>query len=439
VETPDWWRERLSRYFDVVSWSDRNKSNHFCYGEAIPLGIEHVKSKRRRMTPEVSAWCEMVRVQMDAHSDAMSKIDTINVWEGVDDRTADLQIVADILDGPDDPKPKIVDAIRLCRKVMLARVLLTEERTEEYWRPLFERHLRIGNWQVDDDKLVVTGTPKVSVRGVKIVGAKPSDERWEQVKANCARISKRVVLALPHRRKAILACYGPSIRKTISLLKHQGVADDADIISVSGAHDFLLSHGMTPTYHIECDPRPHKADNIENAHPGVRYLLGSVVSPVLVEKLDGADVSLWHIADEDHIRGLLEELKESGKLVITGGGSVGLRGISLLYAMGYREFHIYGMDSSFEDDGNAQWAAKHAGKRQDVVRIATVAGETFNTSLVLVGYATEFIEMMQRMSAGVDLRLYGEGLLQSLVRLHAEMAEKAHGTPEQAPLMRMTA
>ncbi len=425
VQSGDWWRNKLSEHFDIVSWGDRAITNHFVYGEAVPKGATHVKSKRRRMTPEVSAWCEALRTQMDANSDAMSRIDSIALWEGVDDRMVDLLIVADNLDGPEDPAKKIIDALRFTRKVMLSRVMLTDERPEEFWKPIFERHLRIGNWQVDDDKLVVIGTPRVGVEGVKVVGARPSDERWEQAKEACARISKRVQVAPAHKRKAILACYGPSIRKTVGLLKEQAIADDADVISVSGAHDFLLSHGIVPKYHVECDPRPHKADNIAKGHAGVQYLLGSAVHPVLLDKLDGFDVALWHIATAEHVNKFSQELKEPGNLIITGGGSVGLRAISLLYNMGYREFHIHGMDSSFEDDGNAQWAGKHAGKRQDVIKIATVAGEVFWTSLVLVAYATEFIEMLQRMSVGVDVNLYGEGLLQSMVRMHSQLAEQA--------------
>lgn len=423
VQPAAWWKEQLSRVFDIVYWTER-KDNRFLFGEAVPKGHPVVKSKRRRMTPEVSAFCDMMRRQVDAHADAMSHIESFSMWEGIDDRLADFQIVSDILDGPEDPRPKVENATKYTRKIMLARVDLTGERPEEFWRPIFENHLRIGNWQVDDDKLVVIGTPKVGVAGVKIVGARPSDERWEQVKGACARISKRIEPAPAHSRKAILACYGPSIRQTIPLLKDQAADAEADVISVSGAHDFLLANGVIPTFHAECDPRAHKADNIAAAHPGVRYLLGSCVHPVLLDKLAGADVALWHVADADYLTALIKELHESGKNVITGGSSVGLRSVSLLYSMGYREFHIHGMDCSFGDEGREQWAGKHAGKAQEVVKVAVVTGEIMYSSMVLLSYATQFIEMIQRMGAGVDIRLYGDGLLQRLCEMHAQMGEK---------------
>jgi hypothetical protein len=96
--------------------------------------------------------------------------------------------------------------------------------------------------------------------------------------------------------------------------------------------------------------------------------------------------------------------------------------VSLLYTMGYRRFEIHGMDCSFADDGAVQWAGRHAGQRQDVVK-ASIAGRTFHTSLVLLTYATDFLEMAQKVE--LDCRLYGDGLLQAMAREHARLAEAA--------------
>lgn len=431
LQPASWWRDKLSQVFDISHWVERSDS-WFVYGEAVPKGADASKSKRRRMLPEVSAFVEMVRVQMAAHSDEMSRVETFNIWEGVGDRVADLQmLIDDVIDSPDDPRPKIAKAARLARKILLSRVLLTEERTQDYWRPLFEKHIRIADWYTQDDRLMCIGTPKVGVAGVKVVGARPSDERWEQVKANCARISKRIVPAKAHERRAIIACYGPSLRQTINLLKSQAADPNTDVISVSGAHDFLLEHGIVPAYHVECDPRAHKADNIERPHPQVKYLLGSGVNPAMIDKLDGADISLWHIATSEHVPKFMNELGEPGNLIITGHGSVGLRSVPLFNNLGYRKFGIHGMDCSFADEGDEQWAGKHAGRRQQVIRLATVRGEVFHTSMVLLSYATDFLEMIQRMR-DVEIELYGSGLQQSMCAYHAHLANQRHGYAEDA-------
>lgn len=390
------------------------------YGELTPKGKVIEKSKRRKMHPEISAWFDNVRLTSRANSDAMSRVESINWFESAADRTADLQVVCDLLDDHADPASVIRDAIKICRKGVFLRVRLTPERTQDWWKALLSPILHIGNFDVGGDTLCCLGAPKVYVQNVTVVGARPSDERWEQVKDACARISKRITPAPAHDRKAILACYGPSLKHTMDMLKDEARDRNADVVSVSGAHDFLLMNGLVPAYHVECDPRAHKADNIDIVHGKVKYLIGSGCHPVLLDKLQYADVSLWHIATPEHMTRFAHETKEPLNIVISGGGSVGLRSVSLLYTLGYRKFSIYGMDCSFADDGT-KWAGRHYGKPEDTVK-ASVDGREFITSLTLLSYATDFIEMVQRIE--IDCTLHGDGLLQAMCAQHAEEAAK---------------
>ena len=49
-----------------------------------------------------------------------------------------------------------------------------------------------------------------------------------------------------------IVCYGPSLLDTWKTIKRP-------MVTVSGAHDFLVDKGITPDWHIDCDPREHKA------------------------------------------------------------------------------------------------------------------------------------------------------------------------------------
>lgn len=431
VQRPDWWRYKLAQHFDIVHWVER-EGYTFVYGEAVPKGTAGDKPvsgapKRRKMSIELSQMCEQIRRQSAAHCDAYSRIKSVRLFEGVDDGPADMQVLFDVLDEVDYPAPILRAAAKIARKAVMVRVRTTQLRNEAYWRKLLEQHWRVIDWQVDaaGRSIGMVGCPRVAVEGLRVLGAVESEERWGQVEAAMARITKRVQTAEPHGRRAILACYGPSLNDTIRRLKDDLADGAADVISVSGAHDLLIAHGVVPTYHVECDPRPHKADNIDKGHPAVQYLLGSVVHPKLLDKLDDLDVALWHVATQEHAAKLLK-LGEHGHLIITGGGSVGLRAIPLLYAMGYRDFAIYGMDCSFADEGREQWAGKHAGKRHEVLMMQS-AGRVFATSPVLLSYATDFIEMVQKVT-DAQFRLYGEGLLQQMCAVHAQLAE-----PEASP------
>lgn len=350
-----------------------------------------------------------------ARVDPFSRVKTMRRFTGADDVIADLQVAYDVLDG-DAPELALARVLSLTRKIVVLRMALTEARTEDYWRAMLRDKVYTIKWDTDGKKVAVTGVPRVGIDGISAKGVLTPDERWDHVQAAVARVAKRIDVVDAHDRTAIIACYGPSLATTVQRLQDERRETGGAVVSVSGAHDFLLGRGITPDFHVECDPRPHKADNIAKAHPGVVYLIGSCCHGVLFDKLDGADVRLWHVAG-DHTKRLYTETSEDGRHIITGGGSVGLRSVPLLYAMGYRDFSIYGMDCSFADEGETQWAGKHAGKRQDVVQ-AACGGRVFATSPVLLTYATGFVEMWQSVD-DMRVRLYGDGLLQAMMREQA--------------------
>jgi hypothetical protein len=74
------------------------------------------------------------------------------------------------------------------------------------------------------------------------------------------------------------------------------------------------------------------------------------------------------------------------------------------------------MDCSFADKGEKQHAGKHAGKLQDACEV--LCDQTiFVSSPVLLTYATGFIETIQKVT-DLDIRLYGNGLLQAMCRYY---------------------
>jgi hypothetical protein len=385
------------------------------------FGMNMLASERPEVDPvltdAVAAFGETV--------DPFSRVKSISRFTGSGDAIADMQLAYDVLDAEADPAPTIAKVLSLARKMVVFRMGLTAERTEDFWRSQLSERVHIIKWDTDGKRIAVTGIPKVGIQGITAQGVLSSEDRWGQVQASMARVSKRIEISEPHGRTAIIACYGPSLRNNIRCLEDERWEIGASIVvSVSGAHDFLINHGVIPDYHVECDPRSHKADNIVRAHGDVTYLIGSCAHPVLFDKLDGADVRLWHVATPGHGPRFLRETKENPQHVISGGGSVGLRSIPLLYAMGYRDFSIYGMDCSFADEGKTQWAGKHAGKEQDVIS-AICGGRTFHTSPVLLTYATDFIEMVQKVS-DAQFRIYGDSLLHAMCVAHAQTAEGAN-------------
>lgn len=412
-----WWRKKLLEHFQILIWEERGP-----VVAAELVAKKHIgmirPAARRTMSPTMAAYIHSIRDRLNEASDVFSQIKATRMFEGIDDEQADLQGACDILEHLDDIDAALATLATLSHKATFIAVKTDDLRTPWDWKRIIEKRFRIAQWESEGYHLLGIGAPAVSVQGVVAVGAVASDDRWVNVEAAAKHISKRIEIAGAHERTAIIACYGPSLVDTIDILKHEAQDPNVDVISVSGAHDFLLGHGIVPKYHIECDPRPHKADNIETGVMGVQYLLASVCAPVLFDKLHGYDVKLWHVSTAEHALRLINELKENPKHIISGGGSVGLRSIPLLYAMGYRDMRVFAMDCSFRKDSETvnQWAGKHAGKRQDLCEVLCDQ-EVFISSPVLLTYATNFFETVQK-ATDLNIRLYGHGLLQAMCRYY---------------------
>lgn len=200
--------------------------------------------------------------------------------------------------------------------------------------------------------------------------------------------------------------YGPSLLYTWQDI--QGA-----ICTTSGAHDFLIQRGIVPRYHVECDPRPHKA-MMFTPHRDVIYLIASCCHPDVFAKLGGHHVQLWH-CDEEWTMGWLAE-NAPGEIAIGGGGNAGLRAIQLGGALGHRKFRLHGMDCSLA--GGARHAGAHTGKSQPPITVEC-GGIKFLTTPAMVNSARHFMSMDK---TGIEIELTGYGLLQQMVN---EQSRKA--------------
>lgn len=425
VKPAAWWAEKLSQHFKLEVFQDHLA---LFVGEGVPLcmvreTLPTLGKRRRPLTAEIRMLLDHIRDHTNKYADPFSRIESINMWDDMpDEPDSDMQAAIRVFDSVTDPDAMMLRVLQKARKGIIATVLIDQDRDEAFWRGFFERHLRIADWLIQDGGIVMIGAPMVGVQGIVALGVVDADERWEQIKENVARVSARIETAPAHGRTAVVVCYGPSLKHNVEALKAEA-ASGKTIVSVSGAHDFLIANGITPALHLECDPRPHKADNIAYPVQGVTYLLGSCCHPALFDKLQGADVRLWHVSAPEHQMRLVDELGEKADCVISGGGSVGLRSIPVLYAMGFRDFKIYAMDCSFSDDGSEQWAGPHAGKRQDLVQV-DCAGRVFTSSPVLMTYATGFFETMQK-ARDCTFTMVGNGLLQSMCQVLATQPQMA--------------
>lgn len=283
----------------------------------------------------------------------------------------------------------------------------------DWWLKRLSPHFHVFETEITADGLYGRARPLKPLGEIQHKCAVGHDERQAQVKVNIERISERLtvpdlVMMPAHDRKAVLVCYGPSLADTWPTLALEAAEPDADVFTVSAAHRFVIQHGIVPKAQIDCDPREHKARQIGDPHPDVEYWLASCIHPTYLDLLEGHTVKLWHAYNGEPS---IETLKwEPRQRMIIGGGSVGLRAMSLLYYLGYRKFLIHGMDGSFK--GEATYAGEHLGKEKQVMTV-WVNGRAFQTAPALILYSRYFRKQIEWMK-GADIHLHGDGLLRHM-------------------------
>ena len=234
-----------------------------------------------------------------------------------------------------------------------------------------------------------------------------SDElRDEQMLVAASRIKDRVVPSeVLHDDEIAIVCYGPSLNKTWAEIRNF-----KKIITCSGAHKYLLDKGIVPTWHVDLDPRAHKVKMLGTPHKDVEYLMASTCHPTMWDLLEGHKVKLWHIySNEDNKRVAL--VYPRGDWILTGGNNVGLRCLVIARIMGYRKFHIFGMDCSFPKDSKHH-ADTHLNVHPKIYEVP-YDGKMYYCEPVMLDYARQFFHEMNQLP---DCRviLHGEGLLQHM-------------------------
>lgn len=208
--------------------------------------------------------------------------------------------------------------------------------------------------------------------------------------------------------------YGPSLLKT-----WERVRDFPTIITVSKAHDFLLERGITPTMHLDLDPRIHKVEFMTRPQKQTQYYLSTHVHPAYPEKLKaaGVPVQMFHVAIEKHMK------LDSRYPSLPARFDAGVQAAELAFQNGYREQHWLGIEYGCElgnTHAGMHWGVQHPPE----VRCAVdVDGRQFEcTKLFFHGLLLAEHFLCQR--ALVKCTIHGDGLLGHFLRFRNRVRPK---------------
>lgn len=227
------------------------------------------------------------------------------------------------------------------------------------------------------------------------------------VKANRERGLPTLEQQSAHGRAALLVGGGPSLADTLPTLQ----ATTGDVVALNGTHDYLVSRGIIPDMHIVMDSRPENVCFVQNPLKSVRYFLAAQCDPSLFDALEGQDTTIWYSCEA----GVMEIMAGWKVVIVTGGNTVGMKSLFLLYLLGYREIHLFGFDSCYR--GSADHAYPQSLNADSQVIDVTAAGRKFRCAPWMSMQAEWFQKQARTLhKLGCQLCVHGDGLIAHIVK-----------------------
>jgi hypothetical protein len=213
----------------------------------------------------------------------------------------------------------------------------------------------------------------------------------------------------PNNRSLAIIGGGVSVADDVEELK----AFKGDIWAVNGSHDWALDQGIKLTGFVMVDPEPIMIKYVQKPREGIAYYIGSICHPGVFDALDGYDVRMWHAGSDDCI-------PPKGKGGMIGGGpSVMTRAPLLAFALGYRDVHLHGADSSYEG------ARHHIYDAADDPRIRILLDDVlYETCILYVHQAAYFQQIAHFYESKMALfAIHGRGMGPAMLRAKMHSVE----------------
>lgn len=238
----------------------------------------------------------------------------------------------------------------------------------------------------------VCNTPEEKILSNVIENSKPQRQwiKWEEA----------------NNRTALICGSGPSLAEDLEDIRSRQLQGE-EIFALNGAAGYLNAHGIIPDYQVIMDAQERTKEIVSSA---ARHLFASQVDPELFRMKP--DAILWQSTYGNNFVDEQEGFPKPEKdyCLIGSSWSIGGTAFPLVYAMGYRAFHIYGLDSS--NKGVADHVTEQKINNDDIYSIVEFGGKDYISSLTMKMQAQGFISRIKPLlKQGCNITMHGKGLL----------------------------
>jgi len=245
---------------------------------------------------------------------------------------------------------------------------------------------------------------------VLVISNTPDEILAENIRINSAKDLPWLKSCPAHDGVAVMIGGGPSIKDEIETICHLMMEKDVAVFAMNAASHYLHAEGIPVDYQCIVDAKPESKDLIDPM--AENHIFASQVNPETMDSIDSPIVCHLEIGEVEQF--FPPEKRAKGGYVLLGGGAaVGNSALCMAYALGFREFHIFGYDSCHKE------GKSHAYPQDMNLFIPTTevtwAGKKFTASVAMKAQAERFQFTSKALkNRGCKLHVYGEGLLQTM-------------------------
>lgn len=259
---------------------------------------------------------------------------------------------------------------------------------------------------------------------IKTKNALPNEEIQRHVEENVAMLreygASEVLPCVIHDSIAYMVGGAPSYKKpeNMRILRDANKIPGHYIFTSKTAHDYLIEQDIVPFGCILLDPRHHVPDFVTNPHPRVRYFVASQCNPKALENLikKNAKVYLYHAAVGAGEQDVLKRLECKGAYV-AGGSTSMTRGIGMLHIMGFHNFKLFGIDSSYSSKPERVHGINQEKQAMEVEmsdhKTGAKIGQKFWTDAEFIAQCND-IENMMKNWLHLNIENYSEGMVENV-------------------------
>lgn len=235
-------------------------------------------------------------------------------------------------------------------------------------------------------------------------------EALKHIRLSARRELPQLLIGPERRGKCLIVGAAPSMQRYFDEIKEFASKPGNFLFAVNETHDWFIERGIIPHGAVLFEVSKELIHLFRKPHPQVTYYISAMCHPAQFRALEGHRQVIWYPFSDvpEHCQKMLEV---GAHFFVGGGSTTFLRTINIGLQLGYRDFDLYGVDSSFTDESHMKGHSEDNGPPFDAVVCQNGETKTFRSFAYLIRQADEFRDWCQHHHHKFRMRVHGDGLL----------------------------